>query len=347
MATTNATNTTHTTGTTHTTDIKRALDVRSSNTLHGINPHTTGGHIIGLVWVYRSPPDKWGSRARELNWRAGERDQYEQRILDITGIHEPGVIEISSSYGGDFLKVNLSHRRRIPEIINAALQAGLCLKMQTRLQSYYTPADAPFSLEQSEHLALQRLTQTFHDFPRILESDVWYLGDERLWKTEAGREFARRLKAQFPIQAREADEPMFLLPSPLDDPAIDYPLVEPALPSSAIPKPTLEAHIIPAAESSASTPHQSSQSSQSSQSGDPSTPHTPPSPATPVVSTVSEPCMICLDTPADTMALPCNHVVVCQKCSTGLRTTPDNKICVQCRRPIDMVVWDGGHDIKS
>jgi hypothetical protein len=336
-----ATNTTNTNNTTGTPDIKKALDVRSSNTLHGINPHTTGAHIIGLVWVHVSPPNEQGSRARELNWRSGERDQYEQRILDITGIHEAGVIEIASSYGGDFLKVKLSHRRHIPAIINAALQAGMCIQMQTHLQSYYTPADAPFSLEQSEQLALRSLSQTFNEFPRLLESKVWHLGDERLWKTDEGREFARRLKAHFPMQAREAEEPLFLLPSPLDDPVLDYPIIEPAIPAAAISRqpPTLEAHIIPAPQSSASATNPLEPASRAESP-------TPPS-ATPIESSVAETCMICLDALADTMVLPCNHVVVCQNCSMGLRTTHDNKICVRCRRPIDIVMWDGGHEIKS
>lgn len=45
-------------------------------------------------------------------------------------------------------------------------------------------------------------------------------------------------------------------------------------------------------------------------------------------------CIICLDNQADTMVLPCEHVVVCKTCSIGLRNTNDKKTCVRCRRKI-------------
>lgn len=49
-------------------------------------------------------------------------------------------------------------------------------------------------------------------------------------------------------------------------------------------------------------------------------------------------CMICMDKAADTLVLPCEHRVVCKACSIGLRATPDKRICVQCRRPIEHVL---------
>ena len=45
-------------------------------------------------------------------------------------------------------------------------------------------------------------------------------------------------------------------------------------------------------------------------------------------------CMICMDNPADTMVLPCEHCVVCKECSEQLKDTHDAKICVRCRREI-------------
>jgi len=51
-------------------------------------------------------------------------------------------------------------------------------------------------------------------------------------------------------------------------------------------------------------------------------------------------CMICLDAFADTIVLPCEHQVVCQKCSNQLASTPDSQTCVRCRRPIHTVLQD-------
>lgn len=331
--------------------IKTALLVRSSNTLHGINAYTDNGHIIGLIWVYLASPNEWCRNTRGLRWPT-EKNSYQRRIVELAGINDPSAVEICSNYAGDFIEVKLSHRRHIPAIINATLQVGLCIRMQTHLESFYTPNDAPFSLEQSERLSLRSFRKVFNEFPRILESKVWHLGDERLWKTDEGREFARLLKTQFPVQAREALEPLQLLASPIDDLTIDYPLVSateplltarivPAVESSVVREPPPEVPIAPVPETSGTL----SSTAPPETSVEP--PHKVPSAiATSVVVETPETCMICLDAVADTMVLPCNHVVVCQACSNGLRETHDNRICVRCRRPIEMVVWDGGQEIK-
>jgi len=51
-----------------------------------------------------------------------------------------------------------------------------------------------------------------------------------------------------------------------------------------------------------------------------------------------EVCMICLDHVPDTMVLPCEHRVVCETCSEGLKNTNDARICVKCRQPITKVI---------
>lgn len=51
-------------------------------------------------------------------------------------------------------------------------------------------------------------------------------------------------------------------------------------------------------------------------------------------------CTICNDRDADTMVLPCQHVVVCRVCSAKLQNTADRKTCVQCRQPIESVLSD-------
>lgn len=55
-------------------------------------------------------------------------------------------------------------------------------------------------------------------------------------------------------------------------------------------------------------------------------------------------CMICLDVPANTMVLPCQHVVVCKSCSNNLRQTNDRRTCCYCRCPITFVLADGATD---
>ena len=52
-----------------------------------------------------------------------------------------------------------------------------------------------------------------------------------------------------------------------------------------------------------------------------------------------EPCIVCLDEKADTMAMPCGHVVVCHECSRRLEQTPNSHVCVKCRLPVQHVVY--------
>lgn len=54
-------------------------------------------------------------------------------------------------------------------------------------------------------------------------------------------------------------------------------------------------------------------------------------------------CSICLNKPANTMVLPCSHVVLCDACSRELAKKPelvDAKVCVQCRQPITEVLYE-------
>ncbi len=58
-----------------------------------------------------------------------------------------------------------------------------------------------------------------------------------------------------------------------------------------------------------------------------------PMPPSPV-----EECVICMEEAPSTMVLPCNHCVVCRKCSEKLQATSDAKTCIYCRQPITHVL---------
>ena len=49
-------------------------------------------------------------------------------------------------------------------------------------------------------------------------------------------------------------------------------------------------------------------------------------------------CWICYEAIADTMVMPCEHVIVCKQCSDKLKKTNDKTTCVKCRRPITHVL---------
>jgi len=49
-------------------------------------------------------------------------------------------------------------------------------------------------------------------------------------------------------------------------------------------------------------------------------------------------CVVCLESPVDTLVLPCMHSVVCKTCSEKLANTPDAHVCVRCRKPLTEVM---------
>lgn len=203
------------------------LRIRSSNTLHGLNSFTTDGHIIGLIWKYQPDPGYPSHCTKELS--SADMITYQDRLLERlaqkNAVHERHVVSISTCYGGEHVDVKLTHRNKIPEIITTCLEIGLCIKLQTNLQTFYRPHDGPYSLEKSEHLSLIGMNKTFDKYPECLESKAWLWGDVRLWITNEGKEFARKIRRKFPECIAEADSDNYLLPSELDNPLLDFPMV--------------------------------------------------------------------------------------------------------------------------
>ena len=50
-------------------------------------------------------------------------------------------------------------------------------------------------------------------------------------------------------------------------------------------------------------------------------------------------CMVCFNAEPNTIVRPCGHQVVCAACSPQLIGTIDEKICLQCRRPISSIEY--------
>lgn len=58
-------------------------------------------------------------------------------------------------------------------------------------------------------------------------------------------------------------------------------------------------------------------------------------------------CMICLDRQPSTLAIPCGCRVVCDSCSHGLCETPDNRVCVRCRKAITHVAYQDANHVEE
>jgi hypothetical protein len=51
-------------------------------------------------------------------------------------------------------------------------------------------------------------------------------------------------------------------------------------------------------------------------------------------------CIVCMVNRANTIAMPCGHIVVCVVCTAKLADTPDRHKCVRCRNVITSVLCD-------
>lgn len=65
-------------------------------------------------------------------------------------------------------------------------------------------------------------------------------------------------------------------------------------------------------------------------------PQTTPPPALASAASSGGPCLVCFDSPKDTVLVPCGHVATCEQCSQILRARRDR--CVVCRTPIERIV---------
>lgn len=278
--------------------------MRQFNTLHGFNcSGVTDGYAVGLI---SRPGDE--DVAKDLA----------RSIMERAGLRDGDVVTVDDFIGRDYVKVPLARRSIIPKVVDALVDLGYSVCLQTKLAPVYRPGECGrFSIAESERLAIESARKLLSMIPRYYDRDDCR-ADERLWQTAEGKALARQIRGgDEPIS-----EPLVLLPVPPefggDDPAIDWPPVpaaagEPApamapLPAAAVPVPR-------PAEKKRAAPGQDKEEDEDSL------------------------CMVCLSAPADTIAMPCGCVVVCRLCSPKLSETPDKRTCVHCRRPITSVVY--------
>lgn len=275
--------------------LKNAALLRSFNTLHGFNAFTDDDSLlIGTVFECRA------DSSRTSEWGCISDAARYQRIVN-EAMHGDAVT-FGSMCTSDFVRVHKAFRRRIPEVIDALLAAGLAITLQTRLEVRYAPADAPFSIERSERLAVAKLVPYYtrrDDGRYMMPSHLTQWGDERLWKTEEGRVFSRRLLAIWPNERERCSDEVQLVAERdgvVFDERIDYPRVAcPAIDDQA------------AAERIAKKRKTDDDEFV---------------------------CMICMDARPATVVHPCLHCVACVQCSAKLRLTNDARTCVRCRRAI-------------
>jgi hypothetical protein len=325
--------------------VRHFLDVRYYNTLHGFQ-YLGSSEDDGSKWfvacLYSIP-----RVPRDGTWYGEEADGYTQTELLPKMLEKAGFWVRNGDEDpprdrailDDFIGhpyVAVKHKRDAPACINALLSLGCKLTVQTKLRAFYEPKDAPYSLETSERLAIKGIRELLSSGRTPTKVGHWIGGSvipdivlyEHLWKSEEGKKFARDAISQEPWLAQRIDEPLFLRDDPRQpfDQSIDWPPVieeaPPIIPSAAL-KPA--AALPPRKRAPVNKKGQEDTDMESWSAW------------------IEEPvtCIVCMEKPADTLVLPCNHQVACRACSDRLKSTPNAHKCILCRQSITSVVTDG------
>ena len=244
------------------------------------------------------------------------------------------LVHVDSWIGRYYIEIHWSLYGRIPEIIQYFLDHGFHITLQHALHVHFR-AGSTFSPLEVEHRYIAEFTKNMDVFAQSAAktntSPMAYafgfcIGSkakmlcEWNWQTGEGKEFCHRLRAASPADVdREFETECNFYQWPWAQAvAQKFRLFQYGPwwwgPPSVVPPAPLENKESPAPAADASL--------------------APPSAALPLQ------CCVCEERVADTMVLPCEHVVVCRQCSAGLQNTPDRSVCIQCRQPISAVLMD-------
>jgi hypothetical protein len=227
--------------------LQAALLARHTNTLHGFNALTDGSYLILgiLTWtkLETQPLSATASSDLGVALLRGKLSNESRRMLQLAVDNKFDFV--SMSYGGECLQLPVDIRHLAGDAIDTARRLGYHVRLQTKLRSFYPTHSVdvePFSKEQSERSFLRGYKEdlalpTRINQQRLLDSTyqdkAWYLGDQRLWCSTEGREFARMIAKQFPGEVDEKT-PLQLLDQPLaNQPPCDYDFPVPQRPATA------------------------------------------------------------------------------------------------------------------
>lgn len=336
--------------------------VRYFNTLHGFEFDGSMNHVEDnnnggddkwfIACLYTEPAlDKWddAQRARiPTNAVRYSDEQLHRKILQLSGFWDGNGdppkdrVKLNDFIGHPYVEVK--RRSDAPACINALLALGYTAQAKTRPMVTFEPSDAPYSIEKAEHLLLERLYRTYGKplkTPVSMLLGLWpqTILDERLWKTDEGKEFARNALTREPWlnDDKHLQHPLVIYDDPRQpfDLAIDWPEATMALaPPAQVPPAAADdddAVVVQAPRRKASEESDEIQPKRRAKSDDAK-----------VTEWIEEPlaCIACLERPADTMVLPCGHQVVCRQCSDKLKDTLNAHKCILCRRVITEVLAD-------
>jgi len=274
---------------------------------NGFGFQVIGNARPGYLAVARLPADCPGDLASKLQDKTGSMS-----------------VELADFVGNYFLVLHYTEWDLIPKIFSASCDLG-CVHISSNtlhLQPRPKFTGQEFSFEEAERICIKQ----FRKVVSLFATDPWKRGFELLgspkpmrqfhnWRTEEGKLFCAELCAK--IGKPHADtsvEVMHALPPWFETPEVD--------------RECKEAGVLHYAGWSRRTPVAEPKEfdtkilskRQKSESNDE--------------------CIVCFERNADTLVLPCEHVVVCHTCSLTLARSPFASQCIWCQQPITEVLMD-------
>ena len=205
--------------------------------------------------------------------------------------------------GHGYITVMWNEYNKIPNIFNAMLELGLWFKTNNKAATIFRPSETQvFTMELMEKKHIEQIKELLNLMPNC-KYDSYYIKDEflEIWNyiTDEGKEFCNYLRKLKKLPEMTDEDYLH------KDNYFNWPLFQNYDKETLL---TLDPIMVLVESPNKKLKEEIKEELQE--------------------------CMICLDKIADTMILPCEHVVVCKECSIGLRNTNDHHTCVRCRRPI-------------
>ena len=234
------------------------------------------------------------------------------------------LVKMDEWLGRTFVQVHWTIYRRIPEVLQYAVDHDFGVLLRSRLDIYFEKGDQIDPQKWEDMFIAQlksrceKMNFSFQEYFKIGYHRQWHFLCPWNWHTEAGKKFCAFLRRTFPEEIDDDTEQCnFYKWKQTSETILQYKLWNFAQPI-----------LVEKVQKISPPKRQTITTFQVCLHH-----HVPDKPP--------DLCILCEEQVANTKVLPCGDVVVCLECSKKLQDTPDRATCVKCRRPIQMILADG------
>lgn len=173
---------------------KKTKEDAYSKSVHNFNPYARNGLILARLTQYPPGLNK-RQMAIDVLKNIGILSQIEVAIVD-------DYLEFRMTYAGVVLFINMCLKKFIPNIINAVIEMGHYMELQTHLRyKFFENTKERYDKIKMEEKFVNDVNKNFEDETEFSNhiSDYFVatnaaLSDESMWLTDMGKKFANNLE---------------------------------------------------------------------------------------------------------------------------------------------------------